>query len=360
MLCCVRRHDKCKLGIHMDGKELLLYALQNQYLLEKGGRMDILSGLCGLQAQFAGNPRYSLRIRARDFSEDGWSDGLLKIWTHRNTIHVIRADELGLFLSAKGDHDAWEENWWGIPPRVKPYWSAFIREKVAEGIDGREALKNACRGAGMEETLLKRIFHGWGGLIKEMSDRGMIAYHPGTEKRFLLPPEPAWMDRDEARLIILRRYFQNFGPATVEDCASFTGFRLPEIRALLRRGTVPLKSAECGGTSYYYLGELQASRSLPPCIYLSGFDQLVMGYRDRSRFLNPADKRLAVNQAGIVYPAILLHGRLCARWKKEKNKLLITPFHPLSLSDQRLAESGGRKLFHGEKLEVKFLPSCRP
>ena len=90
MLCCVCRHDKCKLGIHMDGKELLLHTLQNQYLLEKGGRMDILSGLCGLQAQFAGNPRHSLRIRARDFSEDGWSAGLLKIWTHRNTIHVIR------------------------------------------------------------------------------------------------------------------------------------------------------------------------------------------------------------------------------------------------------------------------------
>ncbi len=73
----------------MTRKELLLYTLQNQFLLEKAVRREVISGLCGLQAQFANNPRESLRIRAGDFSETAWNNGLLKIWTHRNTIHVV-------------------------------------------------------------------------------------------------------------------------------------------------------------------------------------------------------------------------------------------------------------------------------
>lgn len=345
---------------NISKKELLLYALQNQYLLEKGTKRDVLTGLCGLQAQFANNPRYALRIRARDFAEESWSEGLVKVWTHRNTIHVVRAEELGLYLSAKDAHGPWTESWWGIPAEVKPRWCVFIREKVAAGISEREALKQACRRAGMEEELVKRVFHGWGGLIKEMSDRGLIAYCGGTEKRFVLPEEPVWMGRDEARLCLMERYFTHYGPATLEDCAAFLGYRITEVRDLLRRAPLPLKTVACQGKDYYYLGDLYAGRALPACVYLAGFDQLLLGYRDRTRFLAPEDRILAVNQAGIAYPGILLHGRLRARWKKEPGKLRITPFYPLSAAAQRLAEAGGRRLFAKEKLEVTWETPCRP
>lgn len=74
--------------------------------------------------------------------------------------------------------------------------------------------------------------------------------------------------------------------------------------------------------------------------------------------MDPGDRLLAVNQAGIVYPGILLHGRLRARWKKEGGRLRITPFHPLSDASRRLAAAGGRRLFADEKLEVIFDNPC--
>ncbi len=336
----------------------MISTLNRQYLLEKGERMEIVSGLCGLQAQFANNPAYSLRIRARDFSEDSWGDGLLKVWTNRGTIHVIREDELGLFLSAKGKHGPWQDSWWKIPVEVKPFWSDFIREKVSCGVDEREALKAECRRKGMEEELVQRIFHGWGGLIQEMCDRGLIAYVPGTEKRFFLPKEPGWMEQEEARLILLRRYFLRFGLASLEDCAAFFGYRMTELRELLRRGALPLKQEECYGKQYFYLGELYTDGSVPSCIYLSGFDQMVLGYKDRERFMDQRDKRLVTNQAGIVYPTIMYHGRIRARWKKEPGKLKITPFHPISGTAKRQMAVKGRKLFSEEKLQVEFLSPC--
>lgn len=344
----------------MTRKELLLYTLQNQFLLEKGSTQEVISGLCGLQAQFANNPRESLRIRAGDFSETAWNNGLLKIWTHRNTIHVVRKEELGLFLSAKGGNGPWRDGPSGFPAASKRYWASFIRDKVAGGVDMREPLKAACRQAGMDETAARYVFDGWGGLIKEMSDRGLIAYAPGTEKRFVLPEEPGWMDRDAARRILLERYFTHFGPATVEDCAAFTGYRVKEVWDLLRKSGLPFKSVNGGGTVYFYLGALHACRSLPACVYLSGFDQMILGYKDRSRCLDPSDKLLAVNAAGIVYPGVLLYGRLCARWKKMPGKLQIEPFRPLSRTAQALAAAKGRRLFAGERVAVSFLPPCRP
>ena len=87
--------------MEISRRELLIRSLQGQYLLKKGLKREVVSRLCGLQAQFAQNPRYALQIRAEDYTDKGWSDGLLKVWAHRNTLHLIRQEELGLYLSAK-------------------------------------------------------------------------------------------------------------------------------------------------------------------------------------------------------------------------------------------------------------------
>ena len=93
-------------------KEQLLYArLKNQFLIERAPCATVVSALCGLQAQFANNPKYALRIRGSDFDESSWSDGLVKIWSFRHTLHTIRLDELGVFLSARGVPEKWEDAW---------------------------------------------------------------------------------------------------------------------------------------------------------------------------------------------------------------------------------------------------------
>lgn len=349
--------------MEMTRQELLRATLGAHFLLERGSRLDVLCGLCGLQAQFAANPAYALRIRAHDFDAQTWGAGLVKVWTLRGTIHVVRADELGLHLSARDRGGPWRENrWWDIPVEIKPRWADFICACVADGIDGRDELKEACRGAGMDEELLGRVFNGWGGLLKDMSDRGMIAYRPGIEKRFMLPPPVEWMGREEARLEVMRRYFAHFGPATPQDFAAFTGWGLTEVRTLLRRGGLPLREVSCEGASYLCLGEPapELARGLPRCVFLAGFDQLVLGYKDRSRFMDAADARLVTNAAGIVFPTVMLRGRLRARWKKEAGRVVVTPFRPLSATDQQAVAARARRLFSDERgLQVVFLPPLR-
>jgi hypothetical protein len=66
--------------MEIDSRGLLLASLNNQHLLKKAPCGAVVSELCGLQAQFANNPKYALRIRGSDFSEAAWGEGLVKIW----------------------------------------------------------------------------------------------------------------------------------------------------------------------------------------------------------------------------------------------------------------------------------------
>ena len=342
----------------MNKRDLLYLSLRNQHLIKKAKRLDIVSELCGLQAQFANNPKYALRIRASDYDENSCGSGLIKTWTLRGTMHCIRMDELGLYLSAKGVEREWGDSWWGIPKEVKPKWAEFILAKVEDGVNDRERLKQCCRSAGMNEDLLSRVFHGWGGLIKEMSDRGLIAYDFDTKKRFIIPNAPVLIDQSLARAIIIGRYFGAYGPASVADCSAFTGYGAAEVKRIIRQFNIQLMSIMYDGQEYYYTERPEERARFPACIFLAGFDQLIMGYKDRSRFMDEKNRHKVITCSGIVHPTIILNGRVQARWKMDKNKLLVTPFNMLSKRSRDMIASKGASLFLDRELEIVFNPTC--
>ena len=333
-------------------KEQLLYAsLHNLYLLEKADTATIVSDLMGLQAQFANNPKYALQIRASDYSESNWHQGLIKTWTFRGTLHVVRRDELSLLLSAVGVKP-WDDHW-GIDPSIKPYWAEKLRNWIASGISERDRLKEKCSEAGMEPELLDKVFHGWGGLLRDMCARGMIACTPGTKKSYLAC-DLELIDKQTARLEVIRRYFKAFGPASLTDCAYFTGFRKTEVVKLVEEAGLPLQSVFDNESELFYLGALPSGGTIPECLFLTGFDQLLMGYRDRSRYLDEKYKGKVTTNTGIVFPTILLHKRLQAKWKKNGAKLLITPFGRLSKRDRDLIADKAQEVFGADVSAVTF------
>lgn len=346
--------EKERIYAMIDKKELLYFSLLNQHLLQKADKSTVVSDLCGLQAQFANNPKYALRIRANDFSEADWGDGLLKIWSFRGTLHAVKIDEIGLFLSARGVPEDWDDSWHGLKKETVLYWSNFIYECIAEGINGREELKEKCRNKGMEQDVLEKVFNGWGGLLREMCYRGMIAYEIGTTKRFVICDNVRFPSMEDARATLLQRYFKAFGPATIKDCTSFTFYTKKEILRLVEEYNIPLNSVICEGTEYFYIKDLSGDCMIPECMFLTGFDQLVLGYKDKSRIMDVKDREKVITNTGIVHPTILLDGRLQAKWKKDKGKLLVTPFTRLSKKKKDLIVLKGKALFSNEIEDVVF------
>jgi len=319
----------------MNEQEILLYnSLKNLHLIERAPKERILHDLLGLQAQFSRNPQISLRLRASDYDDADWDAGLVKIWSHRGTIHVIPEKELGLYLSAAGNTGPIGENYWRITQEQAEKWAPFIQDQVRAGNDTRDGLKEACRAAGMDEDLLGRVFYGWGGLIKEMAWRGQLCCCTGTDKRYAVPEPPVFISRDEARRILIRRYFESFGPATKQDCLAFFLWKSSEVHDILEEILPGLLSEKIGAKTYYHAKPLDTQGEIPPCVLIPGFDQFIMGYRDRSRYIDDEHKPKLVNVAGIVFPSVLLRGRIRAKWKLDGEKIIITPFERLLKKDE--------------------------
>jgi hypothetical protein len=331
-------------------RHLLYWRLKNQFLLSKGERMKIVSKLLGLQAQFAFNPKYALQIRASDFDGTTWSDGLIKTWTFRHTLHVIPAEELGLYLSTRdGSTASWTDGW-GLKAKQIEIIAGLLMKNIHAGFCGRVELKEKCRAAGLSGEEMAYAFNGWGGIFSEMFRRGLIAYDPGGEKKFVVCKNVQFIDKDVARRELIRRYFRAFSPATKDDCFTFMGgYTMGKRTALNLMETAGLDSIICEGTEYFYTGEIPEEAEIPKCLFLSGFDQAMMGYKNINRTYLMDEKNMGdvMTPQGILFPTVLIDGKVRAKWKMG-SPLLVTPFEILSSQNRQLIQKTGEKMFECE------------
>lgn len=203
-----------------------------------------------------------------------------------------------------------------------------------------------CRQHGMTETEESSMFDQWGGGIRELCERGFMNYIVQEKKAFCLSPPFEPMQDEEAILEIARRYFTHIAPATIHDAMCFFGAKQAQVKHWMAQ--LPLESTECEGKTYYYIENGNPfDREIPPCIFLAGFDQLMLGYQKReSLYLEPEHLRGIFNLAGIVMPAILLHGNVAGKWKKKNRKLLITLFTPVSEKDISIIKNKAEELWN--------------
>ena len=318
----------------MTADELILRRLFTQHLLQPADTQTVVKDLCGVQAQFLGHALHGLSIRCTDVN----TDGLIKSWTNRGTMHLFSVNDLPLFLHEGRTHflrpvDTLESDSY-ISADRKAYFADLIVDAVSKGIDERESLKAVCEKAGMTESESQSLFDPWGGTIRALCEAGRICHKVQEKKAYLLCPTFEPMAEETARLELARRYFTHFGPATVKDAAYFFGTTLTKVKSWLKQ--LPVTETSLDGKSYFYIDIGLPAGSLPACLFLAGFDQLMLGYeKTESLFLPKEHMRDIFNLAGIVRPAILVNGTVVGWWNLKNRKLKITLFSP---ADQKFIE----------------------
>ena len=345
----------------MDREEIRLRRLAGQRLIAPEDKLSAARSLCGVQAQFMSNALHALRIRCSVFDEGAAADGLVKNWTLRGTVHVFAESDLPLFIRAEDYRkNEWSApNWWNsrpdwtLTPERQRYLSDVVLEALGEGARTREELKETCRAEGMTPEEEQSMFHPWGGGVRQLCERGFMHYAASERKEFRLTPVFEPLPEGEAKLELARRYFENYGPATVKDAAYFFGTTQAEVRRWL--AALPVEAAECGGRTYYYT---ESGRHLdggvPECIFLAGFDQLMLGYEKKeSLFLSPGYLRGIFNLAGIVLPAVLLRGQVAGRWKRRGRKLSIELFSQAGERERAAMRESAARLW-GETTAIEF------
>jgi len=340
----------------MTREEIKIRQMTNQYLIAPSDKLTVVRDLCGVQAQFLVNALHALKIRCNDYDEATVGDGLVKNWTVRGTVHVFAESDLPLFVRCDDGQNYLRNEWsgyrfwnnrdcWALSPERQAFLSEVVLHALEGGPKTRGELKVICRENGMtypEETCM---FEPWGGGVRELCGRGFMNYVVQEKKAFCLAAPYVPMRDEEAQLEIARRYFAHYGPATVHDAMYFLGAKQAEVKAWMRK--LPLECVDCEGKTYYDLrGGMRYDREIPECLFLAGFDQLMLGYQKReSLYLASEHLRGIFNLAGIVMPAVLLRGTVVARWKKKGRKLIVAPFVPLGARDRDVIAEKAQSLW---------------
>lgn len=307
-------------------EEIKLRRLSGQHLLEPVDSQTAVKDLCGLQAQFLSHALHGLSIR----SEDPRTEGMVKSWTNRGTMHLISMDDLPLCLHQGRSHhlrpvDTLESDAY-LDARRKAYFADLIVDAISQGIDQRDALKKLCEKAGMTEGEEKSLFDPWGGLIRALCESGKICHKIQEAKAYQLCPAFEPMPQAQAELELARRYLTHFGPATVRDAAYFFGTTQKKIKACLTE--LPVQETIWNGNTYFYIGREFSETAIPQCLFLAGFDQLMLGYeKTENLFLYKEHMREIFTLAGVVRPALLINGNVAGWWSRKGRKLTVSLFH---------------------------------
>lgn len=338
----------------MTVEELIALRLSRQHLTDPAPGEEICRDLNGIQAQFLSHSRHALAIQGCSGSD--WNRGLVKSWTLRGTIHLFREEDLPLYLHEGRHHtlrpcDTLEADEW-ITRERKAYFAALILDTLAGGPATREMLREICRGRGLTEQEEESVFNPWGGAIRALAEAGKLVHLVQEEKAFRLAPPFEPMGEAAAWREILRRYFTHCGPATLRDAAYFLGLSQRELKRQMQ--DLDLREIPCGGQVYYDLGTSRSLPDIPACLFLAGFDPLMLSYEKRENpCLPPQCLRGIFSLAGIVSPPVLLRGQVVARWKRTGGRLQILPLVELCPADLELLQTTAAALWPDARIQVQ-------
>lgn len=311
---------------------------------------EVVTWLGAMQAQDYTGALWSVGLRMASATEQTIEQAIadrtiVRTWPMRGTLHFVAAQDVRWLLNL-------------LTPRVIASSAGHYRQlELDDAIFARskEVLINALQGGKLLTRDELCVHHEGAGLatsgqrgyyfLVRAAQDGLICFGPmhGKQQTFVLldewlpPTQP--LTREEALVALTRRYFTSHGPATLQDFTGWAGLTVTEAKIGLAGAGHALIQETIGERSFWlphHSTEVQTST--PNAFLLPGFDEFILGYKDRSAVLDPAfSNHICPGGNGVFQPTMVVNGQVVGTWKRmlKKGKVLVTfnPFHPLSRAE---------------------------
>ncbi|MEU4508199.1 winged helix DNA-binding domain-containing protein [Nonomuraea wenchangensis] len=324
--------------------------LQRQFLLERAdlAALDVIGHLVAMQAQEPNWPYVGLWTRIRHFTHADLTTLLaqgqvVRSGFLRSTMHLVAAGDfrrlrpvLQPVLDRTAGSAHFRRNNAGLDPGTL---AAQGRSLLQGGPLPRKEL--ARRLAALNPGRDSRALAG------EIELRTPLVHDPataswggwGTRSSVTVSAAPVDAPHPAALRDLIRRYLAAFGPASVADVQAWCGLtRLDEIisemGADLRHHTGP------DGRRLLDLPDapLPDPDTPAPARLLPAYDNALLGHADRSRIIADADRAHVTPGQARVLPTVLIDGYVRGTWSYTAGEVRLTPFRPLSASEQQAVD----------------------
>lgn len=288
-----------------------------------------------MQAQDSGSALWSLGARLPNFSVGDVRAALenreaLRTWPMRGTIHLVPPRDAHWMLELMGARplagSATRRAQLGLTEEVARRAVDVLGAALAGGgrLTRAQCLA-ALADAGIDPSG-QLGYH----LLWYASQLGVtcIAAHIGKEQTFVLLDE--WVpdrhrpEREEALAMIALRYFRSHGPTTRQDFAGWTGLTATDAKRGIAAAGTDLATVRVDGAQMVLASALlNAYRGEPTpditndLVALPGFDEYLLGYKDRSLMVAAEHKQAIIPGGnGVFQPTIVRGGRVIATWQR--------------------------------------------
>jgi winged helix DNA-binding protein len=330
----------------------------------------MIEHLVGLQAQEPKDPYVTLWSRIEGFRPEeleGLIEGrkAVRMTLMRGTIHLVTARDCLALRPAM--QSVCERMFWSGSP--------FGKQLRAVDVDVDEVV--AAGRAHLEEPLTRAQLRP---LLAERwpdADANSLTYAVAYLVPLVqVPPRGLWSRSGRATLTTadswlgrrvkhtakpddaVRRYLAAFGPASVKDITTWSGFTgVREIVERLRKGLRTFRD-ENGAELFDVPDAPLADPATPaPVRFLAEYDNVFLSHADRSRIVDRAVKPQFGSWEGRFFRIVLVGGFIRAIWRAEDGDVVVKPLHRLSKKDTAAVEAEGRRLatFTGAG-DVRILP----
>ncbi|BCU76832.1 winged helix DNA-binding domain-containing protein [Luteolibacter sp. LG18] len=203
--------------------------------------------------------------------------------------------------------------------------SRTLLEKALQG--GKELTRDAAYGL-LEDAGIscngQRGYH----ILWKLSQDAVLCGGPreGKQPTFVLldewVPESRTLEPDEALAEIARRYFTSHGPATLADFVWWTGLKVTDAKRGLGLVSPELEKTVADGETYWMSRSLAADAPRKQGVHLlPGFDEFLLGYKDRSAMLAAEHAgRIVPGNNGMFLPMLVVDGEVKGTWKRTLRK----------------------------------------
>jgi hypothetical protein len=308
--------------------------------------------LGALQAQDYPGAKWSLGLRCRpgiteaDVERAIADRQIVRTWPMRGTLHFVAAADVRWMLELLTPRvlagSAARQQHLGLDDAV----FARCKDAFAGALQGGKQLTRAEMYQTLERagisTAEQRGYH----LLWRTAQEGLICFgsHAGKQPTFALldewVPGTKRLERGEALAALALRYFTGHGPATLQDLCWWSGLSAADARVGLEAVKAHLMQETVDGKTYWLADSLPVSGDGVPRVHLlPGFDEYLLGYRDRSSALDPMHAtKIVPGNNGMFMPTLVSDGRVVGTWKRTLKKRSLTatalPFDALRVDEE--------------------------
>ena len=299
--------------------------------------VQIVKDLSGLHATSSTTPYLSLFARTENFQKEYLDEELYsaknlgKIRCMRKTLYILTKDMMPIAHAATRKKN---EN------LTKKYaeFRGVSSEKYAEV---SKSILNILKGKEMTASQIKKILKTQldvSAILYLMCDQGLLIRSRAEKgwkdknlryalfKDYFPDVDLAKMNEKEATVLLVQCYLKSFGPVTEDDVAWWTGLGKTQVRQALiniKEQTSRIKISDIEGDFIMFRSDerLPEGMNVPQKTVnlLPSLDPYLMGYKERSRYLDREHYEKVFDRSGNSTSTILLNGRVVGVWDFAEN-----------------------------------------